>query len=41
MLLVQWRGGRNMIIDPQAHTDARELELTAGWRPIAASFHML
>jgi branched-chain amino acid transport system substrate-binding protein len=41
MLLVQWHGGRKMIIDPEAHTDAGELELPAGWRLIAASFHML
>jgi branched-chain amino acid transport system substrate-binding protein len=41
MLLIQWHGGRKVIIDPVALSDSGQLELPAGWRLILASFRSL
>jgi branched-chain amino acid transport system substrate-binding protein len=41
MLLVQWHDGRKVIIAPETHTDAGELEFPSGWRLILASLRSL
>jgi ABC-type branched-subunit amino acid transport system substrate-binding protein len=41
MLLVQWHGGRKVIIAPEMHTVAGELEFPSGWRLILASLQSL
>lgn len=41
MLLIQWHGGRKVIIDPVALSDTGQVELPAGWRLILASFRSL
>ena len=35
MLLVQWHGGRKVIIDPEAHADSRHARISAGMAAIA------
>jgi branched-chain amino acid transport system substrate-binding protein len=41
MLLVQWHGGRKVIIHPEPHLDTGELEFPTGWRLLLASLQML
>lgn len=41
MLLVQWHGGRRIIIEPEAHVDRGNLEFPAGWRLVLAGLEML
>lgn len=41
MLLVQWHGGRKIVIEPDVHRDAGTLELPSGWRLILSSFRGL
>lgn len=38
VLLVQWHGGRKVVIDPEAHVETGTLEFPTGWRLIVASF---
>lgn len=40
-LLVQWHGGRKVIIELDASDDTGSLEIPAGWRLIAAGIEML
>jgi branched-chain amino acid transport system substrate-binding protein len=40
-LLVQWHGGRKVIIELEAGDDTGSLEIPAGWRLIAAGIEML
>jgi branched-chain amino acid transport system substrate-binding protein len=41
MLLTQWHDGRKVIIAPEIHTAAGELEFPSGWRLILASLQSL
>ena len=41
MVLIQWHGGRKVIIDPVAPSDSGDLELPVGRRLILASFRSL
>lgn len=41
MLLVQWHGGRKVIIHPESDESAGSLEFPSGWRLILASLQML
>ena len=41
MLLVQWHGGRKVIIDPEIHAATGELNLPSGFSLILASFRIL
>jgi branched-chain amino acid transport system substrate-binding protein len=38
MLLVQWHGGRKIVIEPESHREAGTLELPSGWRLILSSY---
>jgi branched-chain amino acid transport system substrate-binding protein len=38
VLLVQWHGGRKIVIDPEAHVETGALEFPTGWQLILASF---
>jgi len=38
VLLVQWHGGRKVVIDPEAHIETGTLEFPTGWQLILASF---
>jgi branched-chain amino acid transport system substrate-binding protein len=38
VLLVQWHGGRKVVIDPEAHVETGALEFPTGWQLILASF---
>lgn len=41
MLLVQWHGGRKVVIEPAPLAESGALEFPSGWRLILASFQML
>jgi branched-chain amino acid transport system substrate-binding protein len=41
MTLVQWHGGRKIIIEPEPHEDAGSLEFPSGWRILLAGLEML
>jgi branched-chain amino acid transport system substrate-binding protein len=41
MLLVQWHGGRKLIIEPEAHVEKGDLEFPSGWRIILAGIERL
>ena len=41
MLLVQWHGGRKLIIHPEPDMRSGELEFPSGWRLLLASLQML
>jgi branched-chain amino acid transport system substrate-binding protein len=41
MLLVQWQGGRKVIVHPEPETRTGELEFPSGWRLLLASLQML
>ncbi len=41
MLLVQWHGGRKVIIEPEPRDTAGALEFPSGWRLVLAGLHML
>ena len=41
MLLVQWHGGRRIIIEPESHVDRGNLEFPSGWRLVLAGLEML
>jgi branched-chain amino acid transport system substrate-binding protein len=41
MTLVQWHGGRKIIIAPESHEDAGSLEFPSGWRILLAGLDML
>jgi branched-chain amino acid transport system substrate-binding protein len=41
VLLVQWHGGRKVIIHPDAHAEPGELEFPAGWKLVLASLSSL
>ncbi len=41
MVLIQWHGGRKVIIGPAAPTDSGHLELPSGWGHILASYRSL
>ncbi len=41
MLLVQWHGGRKVIIVPESHDDSGSLDFPAGWRLLLAGAEAL
>jgi branched-chain amino acid transport system substrate-binding protein len=41
MTLVQWHGGRKIIIEPEPNEDAGSLEFPSGWRILLAGLDML
>ena len=41
VLIVQWHGGRKVVIDPEAHVETGTLEFPPGWRLILASLQRL
>jgi branched-chain amino acid transport system substrate-binding protein len=41
MMLVQWHGGRKVIIEPEPHADTGTLEFPSGWRILLAGLEML
>jgi len=41
ILLVQWHGGRKVIIDPEIHAETGEMNLPSGFSLILASFRIL
>jgi len=40
MMLVQWHGGRKVIIEPEPRLDTGTLEFPSGWRLIMSSFQL-
>jgi branched-chain amino acid transport system substrate-binding protein len=40
MLLVQWHGGRKVIIEPEPRLDVGALEFPSGWRLLMSSFQL-
>lgn len=41
MLLVQWHGGRKIVIQPEAHADVGTLEFPSGWRMLLAGLDLI